>query len=269
MSIALIAGDGDLPVEIARRLSLQGESLRIYALRESPDALKPYSDMVVNLLTTELEFAVRDMKMNGVKKIIMAGVVPKTLIYRPGVLDKMAQSLVAGLDERDDHSVLGAVVSFLTGLGFEVLSYRSLLLDLMAKEGHFAGRQPTPEEQKDVEYGVRMAQKLVSLSFGQTVVVHQKSVVAVEAMEGPDATLLRAGSLCKKGVVVKLMRSDQDERYDIPTVGPQTLRLMGKTGLSCLALHAGWTLIINPEEFYRVAAEENISVVGVDSCRSL
>ena len=154
MSIALIAGDGDLPVEIARRLSLQGESLRIYALRESPDALKPYSDMVVNLLTTELEFAVRDMKMNGVKKIIMAGVVPKTLIYRPGVLDKMAQSLVAGLDERDDHSVLGAVVSFLTGLGFEVLSYRSLLLDLMAKEGHFAGRQPTSEEQKDVEYGV-------------------------------------------------------------------------------------------------------------------
>lgn len=268
MSIALIAGDGDLPVEIARRLSQQGESLRIYALRESPDALKPYSNMVLNLLTTELASAVRDMKMSGVKKIMMAGVVPKTLIYRPGVLDKMAQSLVAGLDERDDHSVLGAVVSLLTAAGFEVLSYRALLSDMMAKEGYFAGRQPTPEEQQDVEYGVRIAQKLVPLSFGQTVVVHQKSVVAVEAMEGTDAALLRAGSLCKKGVVVKLMRSDQDERYDIPTVGAQTLRFMGHAGLSCLALHAGWTLIINPDEFQRVAEEENISVIGVGSCRS-
>lgn len=268
MSIALIAGDGELPVEIAGRLFQRGEPLRIYALRENPDALRPYSDTVLNLLTTELASAVRDMKMNGVKKIVMAGVVPKTLIYRPGVLDAMAQSLLAGLKERDDHSVLGAVVSLLTSAGFEVLSYRELLSDMMAREGCFAGREPTPEERQDIEYGVRIAQKLVPLSFGQTVVVHQKSVVAVEAMEGTDATLLRAGSLCKKGVVVKLMRADQDERYDIPTVGVQTLRFMGKAGLSCLALHAGWTLIINPEEFQRVAEEENISVVGVDSCRS-
>ena len=107
-----------------------------------------------------------------------------------------------------------------------------------------------------------------ALSFGQTVVVNKRSVVAVEAMEGTDATLLRAGSLCVGGTVVKMMRLDQDERYDIPTVGPNTLRNMAQAKLSCLALHAGWTLIMDPEEFRAVAEKEKIAVVGVEQCRS-
>lgn len=107
------------------------------------------------------------------------------------------------------------------------------------------------------------------LSFGQTVIVHKRSVIAVEAMEGTDATLLRAGSLCKGGTVAKMMRLDQDERYDIPTVGPDTLMHMAEAKLTCLALHAGWTLILNPEEFARVAERERIAVIGVEVCRSL
>ncbi|WP_302807420.1 LpxI family protein, partial [Cloacibacillus porcorum] len=103
----------------------------------------------------------------------------------------------------------------------------------------------------------------------QTVIVNKRSVVAVEAMEGTDATLLRAGSLCKGGTVAKMMRLDQDERYDIPTVGPDTLRHMAQAKLNCLALHAGWTLILEPEEFQAVAKKENISVIGVEVCRSL
>ena len=110
---------------------------------------------------------------------------------------------------------------------------------------------------------------MVPLSFGQTVIVNKRSVVAVEAMEGTDATLLRAGSLCKGGTVAKMMRLDQDERYDIPTVGPDTLRHMAQAKLSCLALHAGWTLILEPEEFRSIALKEDISVIGVEVCRSL
>lgn len=122
------------------------------------------------------------------------------------------------------------------------MSYRDIIPDLLADSGQIAGRRPTRDEISDADYGFSICKTLVPL-FGQTVVVNKRSVVAVEAMEGTDATLLRAGSLCTGGTVVKMMRLDQDERYDIPTVGPSTLRNMAQAKLTCLVLHAGWTLI--------------------------
>jgi len=267
-NIALIAGEGSLPAVIASRLTEMGRPPVIYSLRESAGVLHKYALAIVNLAKPDLGFAINDMKSRGVNSIIMAGTVSKTLIFKPALFDFTTQKFLAGLLFRDDHSILGAVVDFFEKQGLKVLSYRDIVPDLLASSGYIAGRQATRGELEDAEYGFKVCKITTPLSFGQTVVVKKRAVVAVEAMEGTDATLLRAGSLCRGGTVTKMMRLDQDERYDIPTVGPGTLRNMAAAKLSCLALHAGWALIMEKEEFMEIAASEKIAVIGVEPCQS-
>lgn len=267
--IALVAGEGLLPVSIASRLTDQGRPPVVYSIREQIGELSQYALDVVNITKPDFGFTINDMKKRGVKEIIMAGTVSKTLVFKPSLFDLTTQRFLASLVFRDDHSILGAIVDFLEKQGFRVLSYRDIIPDLLAKKGRIAGRAPTREEFDDAKYGFEICKKVVPLSFGQTVIVHKRSVVAVEAMEGTDATMLRAGSLCKGGTVAKMMRLDQDERYDIPTVGPDTLLHMAAAKLTCLALHADWTLVLEPKEFERIAERERIAVVGIEVCRSL
>ncbi|WP_281746110.1 LpxI family protein [Thermanaerovibrio acidaminovorans] len=268
MVVALIAGEGDLPVEIARRLTDLGEPPVIYSFREKAGGISKYALEVVSLHRLDLGGTLMDMASRGVQRVYMAGVVPKTLLYQPAMLDQRVKDLVEGLRDRDDHSLLGAVVRAFEEAGMEVGSYRDLIRDLMAPLGHVAGPEPFPWQLSDVEYGVSVARRIVGLSFGQTVVVHRRSVVAVEAMEGTDATLLRAGSLCRGGTVVKMMRADQDERYDIPTVGPHTLKRMASASLKCLAVEAGRTIILEPQVFVPMAQSGGICVLGVSGCPS-
>lgn len=265
---ALIAGEGSLPIVIASRLTDMGRPPVVYSLREQIGELSRYSLDIVRLAKPDLGFAIGDMKRRGVENIIMAGAVSKTLAFKPSLFDFTTQKFLAGLLFRDDHSLLGAIVDFLEKQGFRVLSYKEIIPDLLAREGYVAGRSPSGSERSDAEYGFSICKTLVPLSFGQTIVVNKRAVIAVEAMEGTDATLLRAGSLCHGGVVVKMMRMDQDERFDIPTVGPDTLHNMAQAKLTCLAVHAGRTIIMEGEKFRRIAQEENISVIGVDPCQS-
>lgn len=267
--IALIAGEGTLPVVIANRLTDIGRAPIVYSIREHIGELSKYSRDIVNIARPDFGFIIKDMNKRGVKSIIMAGTVSKTLAFKPSLFDITTQKFLAGLIFRDDHSLLGAIVEFLEKAGFEVLSYKNIIPDLIAGIGHIAGRKPTKEELNDVKYGFSICRVTVPLSFGQTIIVHKKSVVAIEAMEGTDAALFRAGSLCKGGTVVKMMRLDQDERYDIPTVGPKTIEHMSEVKLNCLALHAGSTLIMEPEKFKVAAEKAKIAVIGVDPCQSL
>lgn len=267
--VALIAGEGALPIAIADRLTDMGTPPVVYSLRECIGDLSKYSLDIVHLKRPEFGFVIKDMKNRNIKSIIMAGTVSKTLAFKPSLFDLTTQKFLASLIFRDDHSLLGAIVDFFEKSGFEVLSYKNLIPDLIASVGHIAGRKPTKEELNDINYGFSICKVTVPLSFGQTVIVHKKSVIAVEAMEGTDAALFRAGALCKGGTVVKMMRLDQDERYDIPTVGPKTIENMSKVKLNCLALHAGSTLIMEPERFKAEAEKANIAVVGVDPCQFL
>lgn len=262
--IALIAGEGSLPVVIADRLTELGTPPVIYSLRENVGELSKYALAVVNITKPDLGFAVSDMKKRGVSHIIMAGTVSKTLIFKPSLFDFTTQKFLASLIFRDDHSILGAIVDFFEKQGFMVVSYRDIVPDLLAPAGYIAGRGATNDEFDDAAYGFDICKVTTPLSFGQTIIINKRSVVAVEAMEGTDATLLRAGSLCKGGTVTKMMRLDQDERYDIPTVGPNTLRHMAEAKLNCLALHAGWTLIMEIEKFKEIARRESIAVIGVE-----
>jgi DUF1009 family protein len=264
MSVALVAGEGFLPEEIASRLASRGERPIVYALREDYGLLDEYAESVVPVLRAELEASLKDMAFRGVSRVMFAGYVPKTLIFRPELLDKMAKKLVENLENRDDHSLLGSIVSVFERAGFEVIGYADILSDLLAPAGFIAGREPDETELGDVAYGVEIAKVIAPLSFGQSVIVNRRSVVAVEAMEGTDAAILRSAGLCKRGVLVKIIKPGQDTRFDIPVVGPQTLHLMKRAGLTCLAVQAGHTLVMSPDEFAASASELGIAVTGID-----
>ena len=261
--IALIAGEGMLPVSIAKQLSEQGDAPVLYNLRHDFEELRAFVCEVVDIQKPNLGAAIKSMKKLGVDRIIMAGRVPKSLMFKPALLDFTSQKFLAGLLFRDDHSLLGAIVDFFEKQGFKVINYKDIVPQLVAHEGFIAGREPSESELEDVKYGVEICSRLVPLSFGQSVVVNKGAVIAVEAIEGTDKMILRAGELTKGGVVAKLMRLDQDERYDIPTVGPQTLENMAGAGLTCLAVHAGHTMIMDFDKFEEIAKREKISVIGV------
>ena len=264
MAVALVAGEGSLPEEIVARLSKMGERVIVYSLREECELLSKYAEAVVPVYKAELASSLKDMQSRSIRKVMFAGYVPKTLIYRPEMLDDMARRLVNELENRDDHSLLGSIVEIFEKFGFEVAGYTELLSDMLAPMGFVAGRNPTERELDDITYGLGIARITVPLSFGQSLVVNMKSVVAVEAMEGTDAAILRSGGLCRKGVLVKMIKPGQDRRFDIPVVGPDTLRLMKRAGLTCLAIHAGQTLIISRDEFEAAAREYDIAVTGTD-----
>ena len=261
--IGLFAGDGELPVEIARRLSGEGNPPVAFSFREDTASLEECTSEVIKVGWLEIGKIVKDLETRGISGLMLAGLVPKKLIYRADLMDDDLRNIISTLSSRDDHAVLGAVVSFFESRGIRVLPYREIVPEMLAREGIIAGRRPLPEEEDDILYGLRIASFLVPMSFGQTVVIKGRSVVSVEAMEGTDAAIERAGAISRGGVVVKMMRPDQDDRFDMPAVGPDTLTAMADNGLTAVALEANRTIIHDKKKFLSLAADLSISVEGL------
>ncbi len=263
---AVIAGEGCLPVEIARRLAERGTPPLVLALFDDGEAFRGIADSVVRLRCPGLSRIIREIKRHGAGSVIMAGRVPKRWIYFPALFDPLTLRLLAK-SARDDHSLLATVVSAFEAEGISVLPYRNILPEFMASEGKLGHRSPSAAEMKDVEYGAEVLRVTLSCSFGQALVVADGAVVAVEAMEGTDAMIGRAGGLVRKGVLVKMMRVDQDMRYDLPTIGPGTIENMARSGLTCLAVEARRTLIVDADEVFALAARYDIAIWGLP-CQS-
>lgn len=262
--IGLIAGEGDLPLGIVRNLSQKGFPPVVYSFVDCSAGISEFSSGFVRIGRLSLGELSDDVTRRGIDSIFLAGRVPKSLMFRPDLMDDVLRALVAALPVRDDHSLLGAIVAFFESRGITVLSYREIIPELLAPRGTIAGRDPSFAEMEDVIYGSRIASAIVPLSFGQSVVVRGRSVVAVEAMEGTDAAIERAGKISGGGVVVKMMRPDQDERYDLPTVGAGTLKHMHAAGMTCLAVEAGKTIVLGTDLFKESARSWNIAVTGID-----
>lgn len=269
MSISLIAGEGILPVEIARRLNkIQPPSL-ILALRDDPETLRPYAGRLVHMNTPNLGRGIREIKAFGSDKVIMAGRIPKKIIYcLPLLFDKLSRSILRN-SLRDDHSLLGAIVKALEDESINVIPYWQILPEFIASSGKLSERSPTQKELDDVAYGREILRVTLPCSFGQAVCVAGGAVVAVEAMEGTDKMIQRAGELSGRGVVVKMMKEGQDMRYDLPTVGTRTLENMHRSGLTCLAVEAGKTLILEPEKFFVLADRYKIAVWGINDAEEI
>jgi len=269
MRIAIIAGEGRLPVEIAKTLISLGELPVSLAICSDPEKMADLASPVISLEKLKLSLGLKLLKENNVDRVIMAGTVPKRSIYTPSVLLDPVSLKILMRSRKDDHSLLGEVVSWFESEGIKVLPYTSYVARCLAPEGLISNRAPNNEEKKDIEYGERVLKAILPHSFGQSLVVADEAIVAVEAMEGTDGMILRSGELlCDKaakckGTIVKMMRADQDERYDLPTIGPDTIENMYKAGLSCIAVESLRTLILEFDKVLEKARRYDIAVWGL------
>lgn len=269
--MALVAGDGILPIAIYNSIKAAGATLpQIYLLSSNTSLYDaegiPYKQIKNPLAVT---MVLTKMRLAGICRLMMAGRVPKKDIYSEDRFDEGAREILSEVQDRNDHNLLAGVVKFIEKFGIKVVNYDDVIPEMLAKEGHIAGPIPTEGQNEDCAYGLEILKVLLPLSFGQSIVISNRAVVAVEAMEGTDQMVRRAGTLSRRGILIKGMRADQDRRYDLPVVGVDTLRTMYEAGLSALFVESGCVLLLEKDEFIKEAERLNISVTGVSTCQFL
>jgi DUF1009 family protein len=205
------------------------------------------------------------LKGQGVKHVVMAGQVnPANLFDQRVRLDQEFQDLVEALRDRKADTIFSAVADKLQQYDLELLDSTLLLQAYMAPKGTLTKRGPTRQELDDIIFGSQIARSMGKIDVGQTVVVKGKAIVAIEAMEGTDRCILRGGRIARQGaVVVKTSKPQQDDRFDVPVVGPGTIRHMAKSRCACLAMEAGKTIVIDREICVKMANKIDICIVGI------
>jgi DUF1009 family protein len=264
MRIGLIAGNGTFPflvLDAARRL---GHEVTIIAVEEeaSPElnaaaARDPRAE-IVWLSLGQLSRCIDALRQAGATQAVMA-----VKIFSGFLPDRLLLSVMMRLRARNTDALISAVADVMREHGIELLDSTAFLTPLLATPGPIASRPLTPGEESDLAFGYRMADAIAGLDIGQTVVVKDAAVVAVEAMEGTDAVIERAGRLAGAGTrVVKVAKPAQDMRFDVPVVGLATLRAMRDAGATALSIDAGKTLVFDRQELIEAADRAGIAIVG-------
>jgi hypothetical protein len=204
------------------------------------------------------------LKAAGCTQVVMLGSIAKARFFRDAWLDGLGLQVLAKLATKTDDSVLRAIAGALEERGLPVGDPSVFLQDRLAREGVMGKRQPTEDQWADARYGLELARAIGRLDLGQTVVVKDGVAVAVEALEGTDACIRRGGELARNGaVVVKAVKPQQDRRFDLPAVGPDTVDSMKEAGCQVLAVEAGSTLVMDLDEMVRRADQARIALVGI------
>ena len=268
MKLGLIAGNGRFPFLVLEAARAQGHDVTVVAAKEEtfPElneaAARSKSD-IHWISLGQLGTCIKVLKQAGVTHAVMAGQVKHARIFSGIVPDTTLLAVLAKLRWKNTDGLIGAVAAVLRDHGIELIDSTAFITPLLAKPGVLTRRAPTGEEQKDLEFGYRMADAIAALDIGQTIAVKHQAVVAVEAMEGTDEVIGRAGHLAGPGVcIVKVAKPKQDMRFDVPVVGVATLQAMRAAGATALSVDAGKTLMIDGEAIIRAADEAGISIVG-------
>jgi DUF1009 family protein len=265
--LGLIAGQGALPLELARAARGRGRRLVAIAFHGRTDPALEREAEVSWLHPGEVGRALATLRAAGVSQALLAGKVGKAdLAADPTALrpDAEALRLLAALRDRSDDSILRALADFLAGQGIELLPQAELAPELFAGPGVLGSVRPSAGEIADVAYGFPIARAIGGLDIGQTVVVKGRAVLAVEAIEGTDAAIRRAGAIAAGGCVVKVAKPRQDPRFDVPAIGPTTLEAMREASARCLAFEAGRTLLLERARLVAEADAAGIALLGVD-----
>ncbi|MBI5057499.1 MAG: UDP-2,3-diacylglucosamine diphosphatase LpxI [Nitrospirae bacterium] len=266
--LGLIAGMGDLPKAVAAEAKNMGYRVVGIALQPPADeSLKPFVDDFHKINIGRFGGLISLLKKLSITNAVMAGKVPKGLLYKHKtsiIPDMKAVKLLFSLMNRADDTIMKAVVSELEKSGIKLHNTTDFTRNLLAPEGALTKKKPSKDELKDIEFGWDIAKKMGGLDIGQTVVVKELAVMAIEAIEGTDEAIKRGGSLTKKdAVVVKVSKPKQDMRFDVPVVGINTLHSMKSAGAKVLAIEAGKCIIVDKERFIKEADKEGMIVVGV------
>jgi UDP-2,3-diacylglucosamine hydrolase len=273
--LGLIAGNGRFPFLVLDAARAQGLEVVIAAIKEEtlPEIETGGAASVHWLSLGELSKLIETFKREGVHRAVMAGQVKHKQIFSSIKPDWRLAKLLLSLGTRNTDSLLGAVAKVLADEGITLESSTSLLEPLLAKAGVLSKRTPTDQEKKDIDYGRALARHLAQYDIGQTVVIAELACVSVEAMEGTDATIERAGqimasleadasTLSRALTVVKIAKPNQDMRFDVPVVGVETIEVMRKAGATCLALDAGKCLLLDGSAIIITADEADITIVA-------
>ena len=265
--LGLIAGNGRFPLLAAAGARRAGRRVVALAIREEASAeLEAEVDELHWIGLGQLGRAISILQQAGAREAIMAGQVKHRRIFSDIVPDLKLLGVLARLAFQNTDSLIGAVADALGRDGITLLPSVAFLADQLALEGPMTRRQPDPEERKDVRYGETVARALAGMDLGQTAVVKHRAAVALEAMEGTDETIRRAGRIAGPGTtVVKVSKPRQDMRFDVPVVGAGTLLAMREAGSRVLAVDARRTLLIDRAAFLAQAEADGIAVLGLDA----
>jgi hypothetical protein len=264
MRYGLIAGNGKFPFLVLEGARRAGAEVAVAAIREETDPeIEKVAERVKWVGIGQLGKMIRFFKREGVEKAIMAGQVKHIQIFSGALPDVRMLKMLLSLPRRNTDALIGGVAAELAREGIELIDSTYFLKDQLPAEGVLSKRSPSSAESADIEYGLEVAREIARLDLGQTIVVRARACVAVEAMEGTDETVRRAGRLARgRLTVVKVAKPNQDMRFDVPVVGLPTVETMVEAGATCLCLTAGKTLMFDREEMLRFADRHRIAVVA-------
>lgn len=263
--IGLIAGNGQFPLLFAQ--AAQKKSWEVYAAGyrdETDPQLRDHVTQLEWLYLGQLKRLIAYFRKNGVREAVMLGAITKTRMFTNVRPDMKAISLVASMRHTHDDAILRAFADLLAKEGIQILASTILLPELLAPAGIWTRRPPSPEQWQDIRLGWHTAKKIGELDIGQCVVVGGGSVLAVEAIEGTDAAILRGGSLSKgQAVVVKVCKPHQDARFDIPAIGQETIETMHKARIKVLIIEAGKAVVFDQTALIQRADQYGMVVAAL------
>lgn len=263
--IGLIAGYGSFPLELCSLLKDAGFEVHATAVHEetSPD-IEKLAASVTWLHVGQVGGMIKAFQKCGVTQVVMAGKVRKLHLFRNFRPDWVAVKALLTLPDRKDDSILNAIADLLAKGGIRLCSQVEYAGAMLAGEGHLFGPKVKTPVLKDIDFGFAQAKVIAGLDIGQTMIVQDGAVLAVEAIEGTDEAIKRGGELGSgKAVVVKVAKPGQDLRFDVPAFGPDTLKVMHEHGCHALAVEAGLTLMLERDKLAQLAREFGISIYGV------
>ena len=269
MRLGVIAGNGRFPFLVLEAARALGHDVTIVAVKEEaePDlaaaaARQPGTELHWVSLG-QLGTCISLLKAAGVTQAVMAGQVKHVKIFSGIVPDLTLLSVLTRLRSKNTDALIAAVADVLRDHGIELMNSTALLTPLLAPEGVLTGRVPSDDEQRDLSFGYRIADAIAGLDIGQTIAVKDSAVVAVEAMEGTDEMIRRAGRLAGPGArIVKVAKPSQDMRFDVPVVGVATVEAMGAAGVTALSIDAGRTLVFDRPALLAAADRAGIAIVA-------
>ena len=269
MRFGLIAGNGRFPFLVLDAARAAGHDVTVVAIKEEafPElATAAGREPAASLHWVslgQLGKCISVLKDAGVTQAVMAGQVKHTKLFADIMPDLTLMGVLMRLKAKNTDALIAGIADALSSHGIDLIDSTAFLSPLMAGEGVLTRRGPTQEQQADLEFGVRMADRVAGLDIGQTIAVKSVAVVAVEAMEGTDAVIARAGQLAGTGVrVIKVAKPNQDMRFDVPVVGVATIEAMKAVGADALSVDAGKTLFLDGEAIIKAADEAGIVIVG-------
>jgi len=267
MKFGLIAGNGKFPFLIIEGARKQGASLAVVAIKEETNPkIEQVAEKLIWVGIGQLGKMISFFKNEGVSKTMMAGQVKHVQIFSGSLPDLRMIKMLWNLPQRNTDALIGGIADEMAREKIELIDSTYFIQEQLAQEGVLTKREPDDTEEGNIEYGLKIANEIARLDLGQTIVVRAKACVAVEAMEGTDAVIRRAGELAKgKLTVIKVSKPNQDMRFDVPVVGVPTIQAMIESGATCLCLTAQKTLILDKEEVFKLANQNKISIVAVRS----